>query len=330
VRRSGGSITRIRLRPQFAKLANDVDEQSGALRTLLSERDDLKQHCERLEALLANVSYPPGHFYSPIVDVSDQHAITAVRTRIDAPLPAGIKIDVPAMTSMMKRLAEHHRLFPFPRHQTAGYRFYFDNPFFGCYDASILFSMLLEVRPRRIVEVGCGHSSCLLLDTNQRFFDGALDLTLIDPSLDDLKHLFGDGGSGNARLISSPVQDVAREVFERLEENDILFLDSSHVSKTGSDVNYLMFNILPALKPGVLVHIHDILYPFEYPEEWVLKEKRSWNESYLLRAFLQYNSAFEIVYWNNFAWHRMHEDLGRLMPLCLENEGGSVWLRRVT
>jgi len=233
------------------------------------------------------------------------------------------------MTSMMERLAEHHRLFPFPRLQAAGYRFYFDNPFFGCYDASVLFSMLLEVRPRRIIEVGCGHSSCLLLDTNERFFDGALDLTFIDPSLDNLKQLFGDGGSGNARLISGPVQDVAREVFEQLDENDIFFLDSSHVSKTGSDVNYLIFEILPALKPGVLVHIHDILYPFEYPEEWVLKERRSWNESYLLRAFLQYNSAFEIVYWNNFAWHRMQEDLGRLMPLCLENEGGSIWLKRV-
>lgn len=305
-----------------------MDEQSSALQNLLSERDALKQHCERLEAIIANVGFPPGHFYSPIVDVSDRHAIKAVRTRVNAPLPAGIQIDVAAMTSMMQRLAEHHRLFPFPRHQAAGYRFHFDNPFFGCYDASVLFSMLLEFRPRRVIEVGCGHSSCLLLDTNERFFDGALKFTFIDPSLDNLKHQFGDSGAGDALLISSPVQDVARKEFEQLEENDILFLDSSHVSKTGSDVNYLLFEILPALKPGVLVHIHDILYPFEYPEEWVLKEKRSWNEPYLLRAFLQYNSAFEIVYWSNLAWHRMHEDLARLMPLCLENEGGSIWLRR--
>jgi hypothetical protein len=167
-----------------------VDEQSSALETLLAERDELKQRCGRLETLLTNVGYSPGHFYSPIVDVSDQHAINAVRTRVDAPLPGGIKIDVPAMTSMMERPAEHHRFFPFPRHQAAGYRFYFDNPFFGCYDASILFSMLLEARPRRIVEVGWGHSSCLLLDTNDRFFDEALDLTLIDPSLDNLKELF--------------------------------------------------------------------------------------------------------------------------------------------
>jgi len=305
-----------------------VDEQSDAFQTLLAERDKLRQHCERLEALLGNVSYPPGHFYSPIVDVSDRHAIDAVRTRVSAPLPAGIKIDVPAMASMMERLAEHHRRFPFPRHKAADFRFYFENPFFGCYDASILFSMLLEFRPRRVVEVGCGYSSCLLLDTSERFFDGALKLTFIDPSLDNLEHLFGDGGAGNARLIGSPVQDAARGVFEQLEENDILFLDSSHVSKTGSDVNYLTFEILPALKPGVLVHIHDILYPFEYPEEWVLKERRSWNEAYLLHAFLQYNSAYEIVYWNNFAWHRLREGLARLMPLCLENEGGSIWLRR--
>jgi Methyltransferase domain len=305
-----------------------VDEPTGALRTLQAERDALKQRCERLDTLLGNVSYPPGHFYSPIVDVSDHHAIAAVRTRVDAPPPAGIKIDAPAMTLMMQRLAEHHPLFPFPRQQEAGYRFYFDNPFFGCYDASVLFSMLLEFRPRRVIEVGCGHSSCLLLDTSERFFDDALDLTLIDPFPENLKQLLGNRGTSNARLLRVPVQDVPRETFEQLEENDILFLDSSHVSKTGSDVNYLLFEILPALKPGVLVHIHDILYPFEYPEEWVLKEKRSWNESYLLRAFLQYNSAFEIVYWNNFAWHRMHEDLGRLMPLCLENEGGSIWLRR--
>lgn len=314
----------------FAKLTDNVDDHQRTNQILIAERDELRQRCEHLEALLSNVGYPPGHFYSPIVDVRDRHVMEAVRTRISAPFPGGIKIDLEAMISMMKRLAEHHRHFLFPRHQESRYRFYFDNPFFGCYDASILFSMLLEFRPSRVVEVGCGHSSCVLLDTSERFFDGTLDLTLIDPSLDNLKQLFGDAGAGNARLITSVVQDAGREVFECLGENDILFIDSSHVSKTGCDVNYLVFEILPILKPGVLVHIHDILYPFEYPEQWVLKEKRSWNESYLLRAFLQYNSAFEIVYWNNFAWHRMHDDLGRLMPLCLENEGGSIWLKRAS
>jgi hypothetical protein len=278
--------------------------------------------------MLVNVGYPPGHFYSPVVDVSDPRAVEAVRGRLQAPWPAGVAIDRGQMTLLMKRLSEQHRHFPFPRHPSSEFRFYFDNPFFGCHDASVLFSMLLEFRPRRVVEVGCGYSSCLMLDTSERFFHGNLDLTLIDPALDEIRGLFGDRGRGAARLVNDRVQSVPMEVFERLEANDVLFLDSSHVSKTGSDVNYFLFEILPVLKPGVLVHVHDILYPFEYLEDWVLKEKRSWNEAYALHAFLQYNSAFEIVYWANFMWHRFHGDLAASMPLCLENEGGSIWLRR--
>jgi hypothetical protein len=313
--------------PAWVKLTDEVDDNHSSIQSLLAERDELRQHCERLQALLANVGYPPGHFYSPVVDLGDPHAAEAVEGRIRAPWPAGVAIDVERMTSLMKRLAEQHRHFPFPRHRDRNFRFCFDNPFFGCHDASILFSMLLEFKPRRVVEVGCGHSSCLLLDTNERFFSGSLDLTLIDPSLGELRRLFGERGTGAARLFGDRVQNVPLEVFENLEENDILFIDSSHVSKTGSDVNYFLFQVLPILRPGVLVHIHDIFYPFEYLEDWVLKEKRSWNEAYALHAFLQYNSAFEIVYWNNFAWHRLREDLARLMPLCMENEGGSIWIR---
>ncbi len=309
-----------------------MHDNQGSLQSLLAERDELRQHCERLQALLANVSYPPGHFYTrPWWMCGDPRVMEAVRGRVQAPCPAGVAIDVEQMTSLMERLSEQHRHFPFSRHQNQnpGLRFYFENPFFGCHDASILFSMLLEYRPRRVVEVGCGYSSCLMLDTNEQFFNGSLDLTLIDPALGDRQSLFGERGAGAARLLADCVQNVPRRVFETLEENDILFVDSSHVSKTGSDVNYFLFEILPILKPGVLVHVHDIFYPFEYLEDWALKDKRSWNEAYALHAFLQYNSAFEIVYWNNFVWHRLREDLARRMPLCLENEGGSIWLRRV-
>jgi len=308
-----------------------VDDSESSIQALLAERDQLRQHCQRLEALLANVGYPPGHFYSPVVDVGDPCAIEAVRGRIRAPLPAGVAIHVEQMKSLLKRLSEHHRHFPFSRrqNQNSAHRFYYDNPFFGCHDASILFSMLLEFRPRRVVEVGCGYSSCLLLDTNEQFFNGSLALSLIDPALGELQSLFGERGAGAAHLYSERVQNVPLGVFACLEENDILFIDSSHVSKTGSDVNHFLFEILPSLKPGVLVHLHDILYPFEYLEEWVLEQKRSWNEAYVLHAFLQYNSAFEVIYWNNFVWHRLRDDLARLMPLCLENEGGSIWLRRM-
>jgi hypothetical protein len=272
-----------------------------------------------------NKGYPPGHFYSPVVDVEDVHAIRAVRERLSAGPPAGVVFDPGAMKAMMKRLAAHHSLFPFHKDRGGANRFYYDNPFFGCHDASVYFSMLLEFRPKRVVEMGSGFSSRLLLDTSERFFESEIEITLIDPArgtFDDLRP------TAWARMLNCRVQDTPVDLFEQLEANDILFVDSSHVGKTGSDVNYYLFRILPHLKPGVLIHIHDIFWPFEYLADWVLADKRSWNEAYLVHAFLQYNDAFRILYWNNYAFHFMGADLSEAMPLCLENEGGSLWIRK--
>jgi hypothetical protein len=305
-----------------------MDERDVAIQTLVQERDELKEHCIRLDGLLENTGFPPGHFYSPIVDVKDSQVAREVRERLQAPSPAGVDIDIPRMKETMRLLASHHAKFPFPRHPQAPYRFHWDNPYFSAHDASILFSMLLAFRPKRCIEVGSGHSSCLLLDTNEMFFDGSMRLTLIDPFLDDLCALFGPKGAPGARMYPQKLQDVPLEIFEELEANDILFIDSSHVSKTGSDVNHYLFRILPSLKPGVLIHVHDIPWPFEYPETWVIEEKRSWNEAYSLHAFLQYNASFEIVYWNDFIASQMLEELRSLMPVCAENGGGSLWMRR--
>jgi hypothetical protein len=111
-----------------------------------------------------------------------------------------------------------------------------------------------------------------------------------------------------------------------LKANDILFIDSTHVSKTNSDVNYLFFEILPRLQTGVLVHIHDIFFPFDYPREWIL-EGRSWNEAYLLRAFLQYNPRFEIVLFNDYLQTLHWDSFARLLPRFSKDGGGSVWLQ---
>jgi hypothetical protein len=139
-----------------------MSDQPDSLESLLAERDQLR-------AMLTNICYPPGHFYSPVVDVNDPFARAAVRNRPQAPPPRGIVLDAKTMKSQMTHLAEHHRAFPLPRRPDPEFRFHFDNPFFGCHDASVLFSMLLEFRPRRVVEVGCGYSSCLILDTDERF-----------------------------------------------------------------------------------------------------------------------------------------------------------------
>jgi hypothetical protein len=129
-------------------------------------------------------------------------------------------------------------------------------------------------------------------------------------------------------LVSSNLQEVDLKLFAQLEEHDIVFVDSTHVSKIYSDVNYILFKLFPSLRSGVLVHFHDIFYPFEYPKAWVY-ENRAWNEAYLVRAFLQYNQAFRIVMFNTYL-EIFHADYFQThMPLCLKDTGGSIWIQKV-
>jgi hypothetical protein len=183
-------------------------------------------------------------------------------------------------------------------------------------------------QPKRIVEVGSGFSSCVILDTAELFLDGKVECTFVEPYPERLLSLLRLEDRGRVQILVKRVQDVGLESFLALERNDILFIDSSHVAKIGNDVNYLLGEVLPRLRPGVYVHVHDIFYPFEYPESWI-REGRSWNEAYILRAFLAFNLAFEIVLFNTFL-ERFHRGIfEREMPLCLRNEGGSIWLQRV-
>ena len=127
---------------------------------------------------------------------------------------------------------------------------------------------------------------------------------------------------------AEPLQEAPLSLFESLGENDVLFIDSTHVSRIGSDVNRLFFEILPRLRPGVLIHVHDVFYPFEYPRHWIM-EGRAWNEIYVLRAFLEFNDRFEIVLFNTYLTQNQRHFIQERFPLCLANEGGSLWLRRV-
>ena len=130
------------------------------------------------------------------------------------------------------------------------------------------------------------------------------------------------------KLICRPVQDVEVGVFEQLESGDILFIDSTHVVKTGSDVIFEFFEVLPRLNNGVIVHFHDMFFPFEYPRHWVIDENRSWNELYLMHAFLMYNNAFEIVFFNDFFARRYRTEAEAAAPSFLVNPGGGLWLRK--
>ena len=137
-----------------------------------------------------------------------------------------------------------------------------------------------------------------------------------------------EGDKDQYKIINKGIQYVDLNVFESLKQNDILFIDSTHVSKIGGDVNHIFFQVLPRLQTGVLVHFHDMFFPFEYPKQW-LYEGRAWTEDYLMRAFLQYNSAFEIAYWNEYLATYYRKEFEEYMPLCLKDTGGSLWLRKL-
>ena len=122
-------------------------------------------------------------------------------------------------------------------------------------------------------------------------------MTFIETYPDRLRGLLRPHDEGATRIIEREVQEVPIDTFSSLRAGDLLFIDSSHVIKCGSDVQFLMFEVLPQLPTGVFVHFHDVFYPFEYPAEWVLKG-RYWNEDYFLRAFLSYNSEWEISFFN--------------------------------
>ena len=131
-----------------------------------------------------------------------------------------------------------------------------------------------------------------------------------------------------SNLIQKKVEDVDLAFFQSLESGDCLFIDSSHVVKTGGDVNFLFLEVLPRLKPGVLVHIHDIFFPFEYPREWITEQRRFWTEQYLLQAFLSFNIEFEVLVSSNYLQTYHSAELEQIFPLTKPWQGGSFWMRR--
>ncbi|SHM64622.1 Methyltransferase domain-containing protein [Flavobacterium xanthum] len=186
--------------------------------------------------------------------------------------------------------------------------------------------MIRHFEPKKIIEVGSGYSSMIMLDTNELFFKNQIDLTFIDPNPERLYSLMKESDKNKTTVIEKDVQIIPLDIFKKLQAGDILFIDSTHVSKTGSDVNYILFEILPILTTGVLIHFHDIFYPFEYPKEWVFNGF-NWNEDYILKAFLMYNEKFEIKLFSNYL-HKHHKDVFKQIPLFYNDTGANLWLEK--
>ncbi|MCU0334080.1 MAG: class I SAM-dependent methyltransferase [Chitinophagaceae bacterium] len=271
----------------------------------------------------------PGHYYSPVVDLDDLAKRKDAIWQSGRSLP-GIDLNTAEQQSFLALLKEYSGKFPFHEHEGNGYRYYLDNKTYPHADGLVLFSMLHHFRPKKIIEVGSGFSSALMLDTKDHFLKYAIELTFIDPNpADRLFGLLKENDYQDVTIIDDIVQNVGIDAFSRLGENDILFIDNSHVSKTGSDVNYLMTNILPQLNKGVIVHIHDIFYPFEYPEDWLFAHKLNWNEIYGVHQFLLFNQAFKIIFFSDYVQQTFAANLRQEVPMLYKGRPGSLWIQRV-
>ena len=264
----------------------------------------------------------PGHFYSPVPDLAEIAAQADRLFRADRALP-GVDLRGDEQVAAFRELAGLARDAALELEDPPT-RYRLDNPNYGIGDASMALAMLRHLRPRRYLEVGSGYSTALALDAGERFLDGKLQVTAVEPFPELLGSLARPGDP--LEVLAQPVQSVPLERFAALDAGDVLFIDSSHVLKTGSDVQFLYTEVLPVLADGVHVHIHDIFWPFEYLRHWV-ELGRAWNECYLLHAFLLHNDRFEIVLWNHYLAVRHRATVADELPAMLENPGGALWMR---
>ena len=252
------------------------------------------------------VSVCPNHFYWPIPDLADlrsrewplARALPGVQLDLDQQCEFAGKVVAPLARECAFGTS------PGPR----AHEYHYNNGLFECVDAEVTYAMLRHFQPRRVIEIGGGYSSRLIAHALRRNAAGngrMGELVTIEPAPDEVLR---NGFPGLSVLIADPAQNVDVSLFDSLSEGDVLFVDSSHVVKIGSDVCHECLQILPRLQPGVLVHFHDIFLPCEYPRQAVLERLCFWSEQYLLQAFLALNPEFEVL-WSASAMQLFHPDV---------------------
>jgi SAM-dependent methyltransferase/predicted O-methyltransferase YrrM len=277
---------------------------------------------------LLPIRFEPGHYYSPMYDARE---LVARRGRLwpRTPRPTpDIDWREDAQVELCDEVFAVQQALRLSHDEPADPSEYWAlNSQYPPLDAWVLTGLLRHLRPAAMIEVGCGYSSLLTAQINREEFGGSLKFTCIEPYP---RPFLVAGVAGITDLRVETVQDAPLELFEDLADGDILLIDTSHTVKTGGDVTWIFHEIIPRLAPGVYVHIHDVFLPGDYPEPWVM-EGWGWNESYLVRSFLSYNSAFEVVWGSQYMIQRHPDSLQRAFPDLSKytaRGGAALWIRR--
>ena len=282
---------------------------------------------EKSPNLRGAIHVEPGHFYSPLLDIESMSDDGSNFLRFDGEeYWEHVDLNEGHQREYFKSLAEFFQKTSFPIEPIDSRLYYSNNDYFPLADAYTLSGIIRKEKPSKIIEIGAGFSSAVMLDTIKEL-RLSTKTTFIEPYPQRLNSLLSNHQE-KAEILEAPCQEIPLDVFHQLSENDILFIDSCHVAKIGSDVTHIILRILPILKPGVLIHFHDVVYPLSYPIDWVNKGI-AWNESLFLRAFLLYNNSFQILAFNSFAWKRFPQVFEKSCQDLSQNSGGSLWLRKL-
>jgi len=242
--------------------------------------------------------------------------------RDDRHLP-GLDLNIRGQLELLRKLV-------FASELSEGVSFNYENGNFEAGDAEFLYAIIRYYKPKRIVEIGSGHSTRMAMK--------AVNANRAEDSRYSCEHICIEPyecpwlDTMDIALIRRPVEEVDKKVFSDLDRGDLLFIDSSHMVRPQGDVLYEIMEILPQLVSGVIIHFHDIFTPKDYPDEWLRDEVRFWNEQYILEAFLSYNEKFKVIAALNYLKHHHLEELVRVCPILKnssQKEPGSIYLVRI-
>jgi len=290
--------------------------------TVAAQRDELARARETMRKLWV----PPGDPRSPIPDLDDvRRRESELFGRPPEELP-GLDTLVEDQMTILREMKRWGADPPFPQ-GADGRRSTGDDAAWGWADMALLHAFLRKLRPRRVVCAGAGAFVPALLDLNEHVFGRTMSITVVDPEAESLRPLLRKEEEEKVRLLPARVHEVPFDTFTSLAAGDVLCVETSHVSKTGSDLNHLLFRVLPRMKGGVHVHPAGVFWPFEYPSAWV-SEGRAWNEAYLWRAFLLHNSAWEIAVFASFLETAHRGAIVKELPQWQRSRAGGLWIRR--
>lgn len=269
------------------------------------------------------------HYYEPLFNTKYLYK----SLREDRYLPA-INFNINEQLALLEKFNYQHELLSFPRKKTTDKsQFSYDYGAYPSGDSEIYYSIIRTIKPKRIIEIGSGSSTLMSLNAIKKNKEETInyecEVICIEPYEYDWLEQLG------IKVTRERVEKISLSLFQSLEKNDILFIDSSHVIRPQGDVLFEILEILPTLRKGVYVHFHDICTPKDYFDEWI-RSQVFWNEQYLLEAFLCFNNSFKIVLASNYLFHKYKDLLLSKCPVLADDvvtnpirEVGSFWMIRV-